>query len=305
MYIVPYDSLARSDITSALDLLQLLLNSLNALSPAVPEEALALPSGSISSSLLHTPLPPPAEGIHVRNTALALATKTKAIDTASDLLLNASKRLDSTTNKSQSEWTDLLRLKRSGQWRIEARPAQVPPRTGTSSTPFVPNIPIDKMARDLCIFCGIEESAYRWRQAGLVRLDSGTATSGGKEREKLNIPERLEGRRRMVVRLNIDGLFPEDSVYRPAVDTPHGEDIHSTLIQVQQELFEEEIFAEVYFDNALYNTQVRELWLTSITCSSFAKREISHLASPQRAMQSKSVIQTHLRSHSRCRISKI
>ncbi|KAK9897328.1 hypothetical protein P389DRAFT_194953 [Cystobasidium minutum MCA 4210] len=237
--------LARSDITSALDLLQLLLNPLNALAPPVPEEALALPSGSMSSSSLHTPLPPPADAIHLRNTALSLATKTKAIDTASDLLRSASKRLDRTTNKSQSEWTDLLRLKRSGQWKIEARPAQVPPQAGPSSAPFLPNIPIDKMAKDLCIFCGIEEAAYRWRQAGLVRLDNAANADKGKGKDKLNVPERLEGRRRMCVKVTIEGVIPKALEYRPTLEDPHEDDMHTALVQVQQELFEEEIFAEL------------------------------------------------------------
>lgn len=250
-------SLARSDVTSALDLLQLLLNPLNALSPPVPEEALALPSGSMSSSTLHTPLPPPADAIHLRNTALSLATKTKAIDTASDLLRSASKRLDRTTNKSQSEWTDLLRLKRSGQWKIEARPALVPPQAGPSSAPFVPNIPIDKMAKDLCIFCGIDEAAYRWRQAGLVRLDNASGSDKGKGKEKLSVPERLEGRRRMSIKVAIDGVTSQELEYTPTNDIPHEDDMHSALVQVQQELFEEEIFAEVSRDQVVWSDELR------------------------------------------------
>merc|ERR1712093_530938 len=47
--------LARVAITSALDLLQLYLNPLQALNPPVPEEALALPSGSFTGTALHTP----------------------------------------------------------------------------------------------------------------------------------------------------------------------------------------------------------------------------------------------------------
>lgn len=200
----------------------------------------------MSSSLLHTPLPPPAEGLHLRNTALAFATKTKAIDTASELLKNASRRLDRTTNRSQSEWADLLRLKRSGQWKMEARAAQVPPQGSSVLAPFIPNIPVDKMARDLCIFCGIEEAAYRWRQVGLVRLNNNNIThEKGKGKGKLSIPERLEGRRRMCIKVNMLGMAPEESKYRPTVGTPHEDDMHSALMQVQEELFEEEIFAEV------------------------------------------------------------
>lgn len=204
----------------------------------------------MSSTLLHTPLPQPAEGIHIRNTALALATKSKAVDTASDLLRNASKRLDRTTSKSQSEWTDLLRLKRSAQWKIEARPAQVPPHAAPSLAPFLPNIPIEKMARDLCIFCGIEESGYRWRQAGLVRLNNNLSAEKGKSKEKLSIPERLEGRRRMCMKVSFLGLTQEESKYRPTVEAPHEDDMHSALMQVQEELFEEEIFAEVIEHNS-------------------------------------------------------
>lgn len=101
------------------------------------------------------------------------------------------------------------------------------------------------MAKDLCIFCGIEESAYRWRQAGLVRLNNTNAGDKGKGKEILSVPERLEGKRRMCVRLSIDGVMHEDVKYLPAIETPHEDDMHSALVQVQQELFEEEIFAEV------------------------------------------------------------
>lgn len=248
----PARSLARSDITSALDLLQLLLNPLHALVPPVPEEALALPSGSMSSSSLHTPLPAIAQGLHTRNTALALATKTNAIDNAGNLLRRASKRLDKTTIVSQTEWTDLLRLKRSGQWKIEAPAAHVPPMTGPSSIPYAPNIPLEKMAKDLCIFCGIEEASYHWRVAGLVRLGgasahmSGNSNDKGKGREqKLVIPERLEGRRRMSIKLKLNALGDRELQYMPTYVAPSEDDTHDVLLAVQQELFEEEIFAEV------------------------------------------------------------
>jgi hypothetical protein len=107
------------------------------------------------------------------------------------------------------------------------------------------------MAKDLCIFCGIEESAYRWRQAGLVRLNNANAGEKGKGKEILGVPERLEGKRRMCMRLSIDGVTSEDVRYAPVVETPHEEDMHSALVQVQQELFEEEIFAEVGYVKVL------------------------------------------------------
>lgn len=105
------------------------------------------------------------------------------------------------------------------------------------------------MAKDLCIFCGIDEAAYRWRQAGLVRLDNASGSDKGKGKEKLSVPERLEGRRRMCIKVAIDGVTSQELEYTPTIDTPHEDDMHSALVQVQQELFEEEIFAEVSCDH--------------------------------------------------------
>jgi hypothetical protein len=121
----------------------------------------------------------------------------------------------------------------------------VPYQAGPSSAAFLPNIPVDKMAKDLCIFCGFEEAEYRWRQAGLVRLDNASEIGKGKGKQKLNIPERLEGRRRMCMSLTIDDVTAEEIAFSPSVSVPDEDDLHAILFQVQQELFEEEIFAEV------------------------------------------------------------
>ena len=260
------DRLARNDVTSALDLLQLLLGPLNALNPPVPEEALALPSGSLSTSSLGIPLPGPAESIHLTNTAIALSTKARATTvTAADVLRSASRRLDRTTASSQAEWTDLLRLKRSGQWKVEARGAAAASSSSASST----TVQIDKLAKDLCVFCGIEEAKLPWRQAALVRLRDrdrdGTAKGKGKERSEYRasedeahavfvLPERLDGRRRLAVSLKInrrpggdgaaDGVH--DLRYVPiSHDDIAQDDMHSFLVQAQKEIFEEELFAEV------------------------------------------------------------
>lgn len=250
-------SLARIDITSALDLLQLLLNPLGALNPVVPEDALALPSGSLSASLLHVPLPPPSEQVLLNNMALSFATKVKSVGAASSVLRKASQRLGRTTNTTQNEWTELLRLKRAGEWRLEAHGSRVP----ASSLDVGAPVNIDKLAKDVFVFCGIEEAQLQWRQAGIARLkDSTTPTSGTDEKGSFRFAERVEGRRRLAVKISLsraiastmDDVKPddrEDYEYTPLSLTKDDEEstagVTSSLSRAQRELFEEELFAQI------------------------------------------------------------
>ena len=111
------------------------------------------------------------------------------------------------------------------------------------------------MAKDLCIYCGIEEAKVQWRQAGLARLKDrkgkGRATDR-QARELLNIPERIEGRRRLAIQLRLNWLPVEmhegELSYAPiSMDAEFGDagNINMQLSYTQMELFEEEIFAEV------------------------------------------------------------
>jgi len=119
------------------------------------------------------------------------------------------------------------------------------------------HIQIDKLAKDLCIFCGIEEAKVQWRQAGLARLKE-DRKGKGKAVERLDIPEKLEGRRRLAVALR---LSPQAdlALFYPQDVNEEGQDLHSALERAQRELFEEEIFAEVTsppirYDAHLLNT---------------------------------------------------
>jgi len=95
------------------------------------------------------------------------------------------------------------------------------------------------MARDLCVFCGIEEAKIQWRSAGLARFTD----RKGKGKEILHMPERIEGRRRLAFKLQIG---EEELFYVPSAEEPDAEqDVHEKLLQAQKELFEEEIFAEL------------------------------------------------------------
>lgn len=246
-----FNSLARVDITSALDLLQLYLNPLQALNPPVPDEALALPPGSFSATSLPTPLLPPTEHNRVQDVALSFSTKLKAVDTASKVFRSASKRLSRTTDQSQSEWTDLLRLKRAGEWRIEARASSSTGHPASSLTDYSANAQIDKLAKDVCIFCGIEEATVQWRHAGMARLKDrkGKGKETENQSDRIDVPERLEGRRRLVLKLKMRDeeeayiAWPL-SPYTPDKDSAQ-QDINSSLAQAQRELFEEEIFAQI------------------------------------------------------------
>ena len=240
--------MARNDITSALDLLQLLLSPLNVLNPPVPEEALALPSGSFCSTTLPAPLPAPSEAFHLTNTALAFSTKLKALDTASTSFKNASLRLNRAINDSQAEWTDLLRLKRTGEWKIEARAA-------LASSSGSETVQIDKMAKDLCIFCGIEEAKTQWRQAGLARLKDKKGKNSAKDQEEgpLDIPLRIGGRRRLALRVSFKltgreteeelSFIPRSDLDKIRVDV--ADEISVQLLEAQLELFDEELFAQI------------------------------------------------------------
>ena len=230
-------SLARRDVTSALDVLQLLLNPLGALNPPVPEEALALPSASLSATSLHTPLPAPPESVHLQGTALSYSTKASATKTAAVVLRSASKRLQRTTSSTQAEWTDLIRLDRGGQWPLQARGAP------GSSRDIDSRVPIDKMAKDVCLSCGIDEAAIQWRQGGLVRFKERDVKGRGRMRDIFDVPERLEGRRRLCISATLAN--GQSSYFGPLVKENDVQELNAFLTDVQLELFEEELFGQV------------------------------------------------------------
>lgn len=125
-----------------------------------------------------------------------------------------------------------------------------PARSGRRAAGDASTVQVDKLAKDICVFCGIEEAKLEWRQAGLARAvdrESMSAKGKGKEKEqdKIRLPERLEGRRRLGVTLRL-GNNVARTTYMPRL-VAHGldADFDAHLLEAQQELFEEEIFAEV------------------------------------------------------------
>ena len=226
---------------SALDLLQLLLNPLGALNPAVPEEALALPSGSLKATSLKTPIPAPTEQAHLTTTGLSLGSKSKALSTSADVLRNAGQRLRTTTDTAQAEWTELLRIKRGGEWRMEARASAS--ASGAGSTSEYANI--DRLARDVCVFCGIDEASAAWRQAGLARFNDSKGKGRATDQATFKLPDRIGGRRRLALSVSFGSAARATYTYAPEALSAEISDTHSQLAQLQVELFEEELFARL------------------------------------------------------------
>lgn len=65
----------------------------------------------------------------------------------------------------------------------------------------------------------------------------------GRMEDLYDIPERLEGRRRM--RIVIDRQDGQSWIFSPMVGTGDDDDLNAFLTKAQQELFEEELFGQV------------------------------------------------------------
>ena len=212
---------ARGELTTALDLLNLVLPEVVQTKPDdPPPPEVPLPHGTLSSTVLDVPLAQRPLAKRSHEAAIALASKRVSLQSISDRLVAASDQLATTATSAERTWRKWLDWADEG--RVEARGS----RNGAGMRD--PR-GLERTAKDVVTFFGFEEASRAFRQSSYAGVD---------EQGDLVVPPRARGRRRLVITLRLSG----DGVLLTASPSM-GEE--SEIDQARRGIFDEELYAEV------------------------------------------------------------
>ncbi|GAA94494.1 uncharacterized protein L969DRAFT_68822 [Mixia osmundae IAM 14324] len=162
---------AYGELSTAMDLINVILYPLNALRPNPPLDALPLQPGALSVSVMTPILPPPRPSAQAAQTAIALGTISETCTNVSRSFHEAAQRLGTLAGSSETSFKRMLEWRDRGH-RIEAAPVQNDVRSGQPPT----NRQLDRVSRNVLAPCAyVECDRKRRRIHGVFKRSKETA----------------------------------------------------------------------------------------------------------------------------------